>query len=313
MEQNNKGRIIAIINQKGGVGKTETALNLAYGLGEIKGKRILFIDLDSQANSTKIIMENKNNIIPDNGAKEYKEVFDEFFKKTNDKFASASLALDRIVSKKGFKYDIHDVLEEKANINDVILKTRFENIDLIPASGCLEMTDAELKRDLCDNPSLRLRSALDELETEYDYIIVDNQPFMNTLIYNSIAACCNPGDLVIIPVKINRGGLEGVESTINVITKWVTRNRRAFNWKGDIRILHTIRNSTVKTDREWYEIFRESFGDCMFRTSIRNQSGPVTNASMQNKILLEFDPKQKCKVTQEYLNLVEEISNYGIN
>ena len=97
------GKIIAITNQKGGVGKTTTSINLAAGLGK-KGKKTLLVDVDPQGNS------------------------------------SSGLGIDR----RELKMSVYDVLIGSQNVQDVIIQTEFENLDVVPSSMDLAGAEIEL-------------------------------------------------------------------------------------------------------------------------------------------------------------------------
>ena len=69
-------KVISILMNKGGVSKTETSLNLAYGLS-VKGKKVLLIDMDPSSNATSVILGLDNNL-SEQGASQYKELFDKY-------------------------------------------------------------------------------------------------------------------------------------------------------------------------------------------------------------------------------------------
>lgn len=289
-------KVISIIAKKGGCGKSETAMNLCYGLGA-KGHRVLLCDADPQGNSTGIVL-GIDQEMTDQSVIDFQETFQEF-RKTNDQFAAAYKALQSVVKKGNFEYDMHDVLENNCTIHKAIQKTRFPKVDIIPASSELLMTDLALKSSM--NPSNRLRRAIQEIEDQYDYIIIDNQPFENSLTYNAMAACYKEGDLIIIPTKINRGGLEGTFGTLTTALEWLQVEQLGY----DVKILITMANRN-KIDQQWTQELKESFSTNIFQTVIRYQAKPILEASLNREILLE---KSKSSVADDYWELVEEITH----
>ena len=128
-------KVIAIVNENGGVGKTTTATNLAYLLGK-QNKKVLLIDFDGQANST-MIMGDKN---------------------PNEIEITISTLINKTITK--------DSLPPK---EDYIIKNK--GIDLIPANSNL----FTLERNLCNINFREyiLQSLIDEIKIDYDYIIID--------------------------------------------------------------------------------------------------------------------------------------------
>ncbi len=143
-------KVIAIVNEKGGVGKTTTSTNLAYLLGK-EDKKVLLIDFDGQANST-MIMGDKN---------------------PNEIETTISTLINKVITK--------DSLPPK---EDYIIKNK--GIDLIPANSNL----FTLERNLCNINFREyiLQSLIDEIKIDYDYIIIDCMPQIGTPMINVMMA-----------------------------------------------------------------------------------------------------------------------------
>lgn len=287
-------KVIVVLSHKGGCGKSETVLNLAYGLAQ-KGKKVLVVDGDPQCNVTSILMSE----LP-LSASESDFFLNEYTQSQPEQsqFLAAYQALKKYVEMNRVNYDIHHVLEGECPVEEAIYSTRYENIDIIPSGTELSMTDYQLKNKSLE-PYRALRMALDKVRDQYDVILMDNQPFKNALTFNAIAACVREGDMVLIPTKINRGGLEGTYETMETIMEWL----RSESLPLDIRLLATMVNRN-NIDKSWIEALRKAFGDRMFQTTIRYQAKPVEDASMRKRILLEAYKKG---VAEDYQSLVNEL------
>lgn len=170
------GKAIAIFNQKGGVGKTTTNINLAASLA-MKGKKVLVLDIDPQGNTT------------------------------------SGLG----IVKKDMEYTSYELLtDDEVDIKDTIVKTTTEGLDLIPASVSLAGAEVELVK--MDGREKRLKNALDQIKSSYDYIFIDCPPSLGLLTINSLTAV----DSVLIPIQCEFYALEGVSqlmSTIDIVKK----------------------------------------------------------------------------------------------
>jgi len=136
-------QIVSIINQKGGVGKTTTAINLAAGLSQ-QNKKILVIDLDPQGNAT------------------------------------TGLGLSNIENSTD---TIYGVLSGTKEISDVIKKTHFKNLDLITSNVDLSGLEVETADDSnrAFILKLKLASYLNDSSRSYDYILIDCPPSLSLL------------------------------------------------------------------------------------------------------------------------------------
>ena len=143
-------KIISIINQKGGVGKTTTVINLAAGLS-MKGKKILVIDLDPQGNAT------------------------------------TGLGLSNTASS---DTTIYSVLNGNKKISEVIQKTSFENLNIITSNVDLSGLEVETAGDSRRAFKLKdeLTSILNDSRASYDYILIDCPPSLSLLTIMALVA-----------------------------------------------------------------------------------------------------------------------------
>jgi len=163
-------RKISIINNKGGVGKTTTSINLGYEFSQHFGKRLLLIDLDSQANLSKFFEADEN------------------------------------------RPTIAHALLGGAKIRDVIQHTKYERLDIIPCSE-----DLKTACEAMDIPggNLMLRNILAEVQTDYDFCIIDNAPALGISTDNALAA----SDEVVVPICIDIFGFWGLDKIMRDIEK----------------------------------------------------------------------------------------------
>ncbi len=160
--------IISVCNQKGGVGKTTTAVNLSEGIS-LCNKKTLLIDLDPQTNASSYLG----------------------FRKTDPLRCS------------------YTVLEKPGSIRNSILK-KSQYLDLIPSSlSYLEDTGPKEGSD----PLFRLIQALEFIDKEYDFVVIDCPPSLGPYTYNAIYA----SDLAIIPVQSHYLSLEGLSQIVGLM------------------------------------------------------------------------------------------------
>ena len=158
-------KILAICNQKGGVGKTTTAINLAASLAHLK-KKVLLKDTDPQANATSGVGVDKATV----------------------------------------EQSVYDILVDEVDINDVITKTAYENLDIVPSSIALAGAEVELVSAI--SREQRLKNAISEVSGKYDYIIIDTPPIGAVIDAAIIAKKCD-GFITVVEVnKVKKKALE---------------------------------------------------------------------------------------------------------
>ena len=174
------GKIIAIVNQKGGVGKTTTSINLSASLGML-GKKVLMVDLDPQGNATTGVGVDKREI----GNSIYEVLT--------------------------MKASIENAIVKTKSTNLSVIPA-YLNL----AGAEMELTQLELKyRDsqIKFNRVLRLKDELYKVKDNYDYILIDCPPSLGILTTNALAAA----NSVLIPVQCEYYALEGIMQLINTI------------------------------------------------------------------------------------------------
>lgn len=155
-------KIIAVMNMKGGIGKTITSTTIGYLLGVEHGKRVLMADFDAQGNASK----------------------------TFGRYEPEGVGMSEILE--------HYPNKGEYTIKNIIKKTPFESIDIITANMYLMRTNAKLLGETEENQINRFKEAVEEVQGDYDYIICDCGLLLDMAVLNAIVAC----DLLIAPVKL---------------------------------------------------------------------------------------------------------------
>ena len=249
-------RIIAVANQKGGVGKTTTTINLGASLAHA-GKKVLLVDSDAQGNATSGLGIRKGEV----------------------------------------NEDIYDILINEAPINEVILKSSRENLDVVPAS--IQLAGAEVELSNLDRRETRLKSALNEIRDQYDYILIDCPPSLGHLTINAFTA----SDSVLIPVQCEYYALEGLSQLLNT----VRLVQKHFN--NDLKIEGVLLTMLDRRTNLGYEVveevkkyFHEKVYETIIPRNVRLSEAPSYGLSIIDYDIQSIGAKTYQELAKEVLN-----------
>ncbi len=249
-------RVLAVANQKGGVGKTTTAINLSASLAKL-GAKVLLIDIDPQGNATSGVG----------------------------------------LPKKEIKTCIYNTIIDEIPIKKAILTSRWDNLDVVPAT--IQLAGAEIELVSMVSREEKLKNALTPILSDYNIIIIDCPPSLGLLTLNAM----NAANGIVIPIQCEYYALEGLGQLMNTITLVRKHLNPELKIEG---VILTMYDTRTNLSEQVAEEVRSYFKQYVYSTVIpRNVR--LSEAPSYGKHILEYDPRSRG--AELHLALAREVLN----
>lgn len=251
-------KVIAIANQKGGVGKTTTAVNLSSCLA-VKGKKVLIIDIDPQGNTT------------------------------------SGLGIDKTKIQKS----IYDVIINDVPIEETFIKTKVDNLVLSPSN--IQLAGAEVELVSVISRETRLKNAIEKIEKEFQFIIIDCPPSLGLITVNALTAA----DTILVPIQCEYYALEGLSQLMNTVRIVQKHLNPELKVEG---VVLTMFDARTNLSIQVVEEVKKYFGNKVYRTIIpRNVR--LSEAPSYGLPIILYD--NKSKGAECYMDLADEVIEYS--
>lgn len=251
-------KVVSFSNQKGGVGKTTSCVNIAAQIASKGGKKVLMIDMDPQGNAT------------------------------------SGLGL----SKSKIKNTIYDVIIGRCDIKDAIIKTRFKNLSVVPATIDLAGAELELHElEELEETSNFAKIALNSIKDDFDYIFIDCPPSLGMLTVKALSI----SDGIVIPMQCEFYSLEGMSQLLNTVKKI----KKAYNPGLQlVGILLTMYNGRLTLTNQVVAELKKYYADKLFKVPI-SRTVRLSEAPSYGVPICYHDPYGKGSL--EYAAVAKEL------
>ncbi len=250
------GRIIAIANQKGGVGKTTTAINLASCIAET-GKKVLAIDLDPQGNMT------------------------------------SGLGVD----KSELENTVYELMLSECTIRESMQTTVVNNLKIIASN--VNLAGAEIELLGINDKEYILKTAVDYIRDDFDFIVIDCPPSLNMLTVNAMTTA----DTVLVPIQCEYYALEGLSQLIHTINLVQERLNSKLQIEGIVFTMYDVRTNL---SNQVVENVKENLDAKIYETMIPRNIRLAEAPSYGIPINM-YDSKSAG--SESYRNLAKEVIN----
>ena len=250
--------IWTIANQKGGVGKTTSTITLGGLLAE-QGHRVLLVDTDPHASLSYY-------------------------------FGIESEDLELSV------FDLFVQVSTKEQIEQSLCPTRYENIDILPATMALATLDRSLGSK--GGMGLVLKKAMEQLKDEYDYVLMDCPPVLGVLMVNALAA----SDRILVPVQTEFLALKGLDRMMKTLDIMQGEQEKPFAYT----IIPTMYDKRTRASLQAYRSLQEMYGDKVWSSVIPIDTN-FRNASVEQKVPSDY------AVSTRGVYAYKKLLNYLVN
>ena len=246
--------IMAIANQKGGVGKTTTTINLSAALAE-KGKKVLVIDMDPQGNT------------------------------------SSGLGID----KDELETTVYQFMIGDNTFDECVQKNVFENLDVLAAN--VNLAGIEIETMDMEDRNYILSNLIEKEKNQYDFILIDCPPSLNTLTINSMTTA----DSVLVPIQCEYYALEGLSQLIYTINLVKDRLNQKLCING---VVFTMYDGRTNLSMQVIENVRNNLNQTIYDTIIP-RGVRLAEAPSHGLPITQYDSRSTG--AKAYMALAEEV------
>lgn len=248
------GRIIAVANQKGGVGKTTTATNLSACLAE-KGKKVLAIDIDPQGNMSSALGIDKNNV----------------------------------------ENTVYELFLGECTLEECLQSEVLEKLSVLPSN--VNLAGAEIELIGIEDKEFILKNHIEKVREEYDFVIIDCPPSLNTLTVNAMTTA----NTVLVPIQCEFFALEGLSQLIHTINLVRERLNPTLEIEG---VVFTMFDARTNLSLQVVENVKENLNQTIYK-SIIPRNVRLAEAPSHGKPIILYDSRSAG--AEAYRELADEV------